>query len=89
MRMKTGTLGPSCAGKGETKISVDGSTTKGKAMDLLATAVPVENGIETVDTIEYAGHLWLVPIWADQPGGELTTPARLVCLSFLPHQKTG
>ena len=54
----------------------------------MATAVPTSEGVQTVDTVEYAGFLWLVPLWTDSPDGKLTMPARLVCLSLLPHEKT-
>ena len=57
-------------------------------MHLSSTAVAVGNKIQTVDTIEYAGTLWLVTHWVDNPDGSVTMPARLVCLSLLPHQKT-
>lgn len=57
-------------------------------MKLITTAVMTGNRIETVDTVEYAGWLWLVPLWADSPDGKLTMPMRLVCLSLLPHEKT-
>jgi len=57
-------------------------------MIVLKTAVPVGQEIRTVDTIDCSGTLWLIPIWADQPDESLMMPARLICLSLLPHQET-
>ena len=56
-------------------------------MEVFVTAVPGENGVENVDTIEYAGSYWLVPIWFDTPDGKSKAPARMVYLNMLPHQK--
>jgi hypothetical protein len=61
---------------------------KGINMKLFSAAVPVSNKVRTVDAIEYAGTLWLVTHWVDSPDESMTMPARLVCLSLLPYQKT-
>lgn len=41
------------------------------------------------DTIEFEGRLWLVPEWNDMTLEGVTKPARLICLSVLPHRKAG
>ncbi|WP_143027040.1 hypothetical protein [Rhodospira trueperi] len=54
----------------------------------LTTAVAMGSSIQTVDTIEHAGALWLVPLWGDFNNGATKIPLRMICLSVLPHQKT-
>jgi hypothetical protein len=43
----------------------------------------------SVECIEHAGHTWLVTRWNEAPAEGWKTPARLVMLDNLPHQKTG
>jgi hypothetical protein len=40
-----------------------------------------------VDTIEYEGKMWLVPVWLDSETKGISMPARIICLDNLPHQK--
>ena len=57
-------------------------------MEILTTAVAVGSTVQTVDTIRHLGKLWLVLLWADGADGKTSMPARLLCLSVLPHQVT-
>ena len=43
--------------------------------------------IHTVDVIEYLNRFWLVPEWLDSPDKKSTTPARIVSLATIPHQR--
>jgi hypothetical protein len=40
------------------------------------------------DTIEFNGKFWLVPKWLDNLEEGTRTPLRIICLDYLPHQKT-
>ena len=40
-----------------------------------------------VDTIEYEGKMWLVPVWLDSETEDISMPARIICLDNLPYQK--
>lgn len=54
-------------------------------MDVFKTLVPLDDGIDEIDTIEYEGALWLVPEWIDTARKGWSRPARIVCLSLLEH----
>ena len=43
--------------------------------------------ISSIDVIEHENMLWLVPSWLDNLEEGWTAPARIICLSLLPHQK--
>jgi len=60
-------------------------------MKILKAAVSIEGENETCicDTIEHKGKLWLVPGWIEKPLEGYSRPARIICLSLLPHQKRG
>lgn len=40
-----------------------------------------------MDTIEYQGKFWLVPMWLESPSEGISMPARIVSLETLQHQK--
>jgi hypothetical protein len=55
---------------------------------ILKTLVWIEgNAIEPIDTIEFEGKLWLVPLWNDRKGQAKTQPKRLIRLDSLEYQK--
>ncbi len=57
-----------------------------KITKILKTMVAIQSeGIFLCDTIEYEGKLWLVPEWLDNPSKGYSMPARIICLTFLPH----
>jgi hypothetical protein len=37
-----------------------------------------------MDTIEFQGKLWLVPVWLESPTEGWKTPERIICLENLP-----
>ena len=48
-------------------------------MRILKTMLPDEKGISLCDSIEYEGHIWLVPEWLDDtPTVGFSRPARIV-----------
>ena len=47
-----------------------------------------DNKIFNCDTISHEGRMWLVGEWLESPNEGWTTPARLVCLDLLQHQKS-
>jgi hypothetical protein len=61
-------------------------------MKILKTAVALEGdnsgSIYQMDTIEWQGKNWLVPQWLEAPQLGYSIPARIICLDYLPHQKT-
>ena len=58
-------------------------------MAILKTLVSMEGeGLVYMDTIEYEGKFWLVPEWLDIQRAGWSRPARIVCLSSLPHDKS-
>ena len=54
---------------------------------MLRTMVGVGSAIMQCDTIEYAGGLWLVPSWINNPSTRKRTPIRIVRMDKLQHQK--
>ena len=46
-----------------------------------------EDGLYRVDVIEFEGGLWLVPEWLDNKAQGWTTPARIIRLDTIPHQR--
>lgn len=58
-------------------------------MVVFKTFVPLEDGVYEMDTIEHEGQMWLVPEWIDIPRKGWSRPARIVCLSLLPHSVMG
>lgn len=59
-----------------------------KAGKIMIVAAPVGSTVQKIDAIEYAGHVWLVPVWVDATDGKSKLPARLICLTLLAHQKS-
>ena len=45
--------------------------------------------IFSCDTIEMDGKFWLVPDWIENYATRKSKPIRIICLDYLPHQKTG
>jgi len=58
-------------------------------MKTFKTAVSDGKSIFPVDTIEHEGGLWLVPLWLATQDEKWKTPARLIRMDILPHQKLG
>lgn len=52
----------------------------------LKTTVDIDGRIEDVDTVEYAGGLWLVPGWKSDVG-RWRRPSHLIRIDTLPHQE--
>ena len=44
-------------------------------------------GFHFVDAIEHAGHFWLVPEWVASTAQGLRSPARIILLDVLPHNR--
>lgn len=55
-------------------------------MTVFKSMVTLNDGLYRMDTIEHEGMFWLVPEWIDTPRKGWSRPARIVCLSLLPHQ---
>ena len=58
-------------------------------MKVLKTFVAVGNEVHKVDTIEWQGKFWLVPLWVEAKDLGLQRPVRIISLSDLAHQKGG
>jgi hypothetical protein len=58
-------------------------------MKILITMVSDGASLLPLDTIEYEGGLWLVPLWIATQDGERLQPARIIRLDSLPHTKLG
>ena len=56
-------------------------------MKVLRTMIGVGSAIMQCDTIEYAGGLWLVPSWINNPATGKRAPIRIVRMDKLQHQK--
>jgi len=56
-------------------------------MKVLKTMVAVGTEMQSVDTIEYEGSMWLVPLWLDSQEEGMTMPLRIVSLATIPHQQ--
>jgi hypothetical protein len=56
-------------------------------MKILTTAVIIDGGIQSMDTIEHEGAFWLVPEWLDFPARGVSMPRRIVSLATLRHEK--
>jgi hypothetical protein len=46
-----------------------------------------DGSLTHIDTIEHAGHFWLVTQWLEVPAAGYKTPARIVRLTDLAHQR--
>lgn len=46
-----------------------------------------EDGLFSIDVIDYESGLWLVPEWLDNKAQGWTTPARIIRLDTIPHQR--
>ena len=57
-------------------------------MKIFKTLIPFADGIYAIDTIEYKGHLWLVPQWIDgTPSEGYSKPVRIIRMP--PLQQAG
>ena len=58
-------------------------------MKIYKTMVGDDKGkLHKVDTIQYNGGLWLVPVWLEIPEEKLTKPAFMIRIDQLPLQNT-
>lgn len=46
-----------------------------------------ESGLFKIDVIEFEGGLWLVTEWLDNKAQGWTTPARIIRMDTIPHQR--
>jgi hypothetical protein len=60
-------------------------------MKIYTTALVVQgdSAVSLCDTIFYEGKFWLVNTWLHLRERPVQVPERIVCLSDLPHQKSG
>lgn len=59
-------------------------------MKILKTRVGTDRGtVDTVDTIQHDGGLWLVPMWLELPSRGVRQPMRIIRLDVLPIQEAG
>jgi hypothetical protein len=58
-------------------------------MNIFKTMVSDGTSIFPMDTVEYEGGLWLVPLWLEAPETGWQTPARIIRMDILPHRKLG
>jgi hypothetical protein len=56
-------------------------------MKVYTTMVPLDDGLNEFDTIEYEGGRWLVPEWLDSPAEKWSMPKRIIRVDFLPGGK--
>lgn len=57
-------------------------------MEILKTMIPSDEGLFLCDTIEYEGHLWLVPQWIDgNPTKGYSKPVRIIRLTSLSYSQ--
>lgn len=54
-------------------------------MTVFKALVPMKDGLYQMSVVEYQGMFWLVPTWLDLPRKGWSKPARIVCLSLVPH----
>ena len=59
---------------------------KQQPMKILKTMVSDGTSIQSVDTIEFEGQMWLVPLWFDLQEEGMTMPLRIIALATIPHQ---
>ncbi len=63
-------------------------------MKILKTLVYFSGDLEfqgqicAMDTIEFEGKMWLVPVWLDNREEGFSYPARIILLDTLPHEKS-
>jgi len=56
-------------------------------MKIVKTLVGTDDGkIDSCDTIEHEGGLWLVPVWLEAPTQGWRKPGRIIRMDNLPHQ---
>jgi hypothetical protein len=57
-----------------------------KFTKILNAMISIENeGVFVCECVEYDGKVWIVPEWKDYPAKGYSRPARIICLSNLPH----
>jgi hypothetical protein len=62
------------------------SQTGERAVPIFRVRVPTDDGLKTIDAIEYEGSFWLVPQWLEQPSSGLQKPMRIIRVDHIRRE---